>query len=128
MRHVIIFIIFLTIFFTGCGSVGVVRMTNVKNTQNPSGCYLEIYGSENDINRQFEVVCIISSETGGTIFERRDIDAAIDKLRPEACRCGADGILIIDARKEGPMSSFSSGWGRGKVSVKAIRFIDSKID
>lgn len=125
------FLIYLTIIILatiGCGSVDVVRMTNVRISPYPEDCYLEIFGSEKDIDRPFEVVCILDAKTGTTIFHRHSIDAAIDKLRPKACKCGADALLIISAEKEGALSTFSAGWGRGKVSAKAIRFIKSKND
>ena len=88
----------------------------------PWHCQLEVFGSEADITRPFVVLCVIESKTGGTIFDRHSVDAAMDQLRPDACKCGADALLLIDMTKEGALSSFSAGWGRGMVKVKAIKW------
>ena len=107
---------------TGCGSVAVMRMTSANAPPKPPDCQLEIFGSEADIKRPFEVLCLIESKTGGTIFDRHSVEAALEQLRPVACKYGADALLLIDMNKEGPMDSFSSGWGRAMVKAKAIRW------
>jgi hypothetical protein len=118
----LIFIIVL--FMAGCGSTGVVRMTTVDMLPKPEDCKLDVYDSEADVKREFVVLCRIDVETGRTLFHRHSIEAAMDRLRPKACECGADAVILLDVKKQGALSSFSAGYGYSNLKVKAIRYTE----
>lgn len=103
-----------------CTTVGVTRVRSAPARE--SNCVLDVFTSEQEIKRPFEVLCLIDSQTGGTIFHDRTAAAAVEHARPHACRCGADAILISGIGTEGP--GMGSGWGHGTAVVKAIRFTD----
>jgi hypothetical protein len=93
-------LLFITaLLMAGCGSTGVVRMTTADVPPKPEDCKLDVYDSEADVKRKFVVLCWIDVETGRTIFHRHSIEAAMDRLRPKACECGADAVILLDAKK-----------------------------
>ncbi len=102
---------------TGCASVGVtpVRLVQPK----PETCELEIYVSEAEVYRPFEVACLIDSRTGSTGFHTRTAAAAIDIARPAACECGADALLVGNTNTSGMTSG---SWGEGTAIIRAIRY------
>ena len=112
----------IALIISGCGSTGVVRMTASDVPPKPKDCKLDVYDSEADVNREFVVLCRIDVETGRTLFHRHSVEAAMDRLRPKACACGADAVIILDANKEGALSTFSVGYGYSNIKAKAIRY------
>jgi hypothetical protein len=90
----------------------------------PKDCKLDVFDSEEDVQRKFAVLCRIDAETGRTLFHRHSIEAAMEQLRPKACECGADALILIDAKKQGAFSSFSSGYGYSNIKAKAIRYTE----
>ena len=76
------------------------------------------------MKRKFAVLCRIDAETGRTLFHRHGIEAAMDRLRPKACECGADAVIILDIKKQGALSTFSSGYGYSNIKAKAIRYTE----
>lgn len=104
---------------TGCGSIGVqpVSMGQAK----PPSCQLDRYVNERDIERPFEVACMISSTTGTTLGHDKSASAAINNAQADACACGADAIVVESAEEEG-ITAFT--WGQGKAQLKAVRYLD----
>jgi hypothetical protein len=115
-------LLIVALLMVGCGSTGVVRMTTADISPKPKDCNLDVYDSEADVKRKFVVLCRIDAETGRTLFHRHSMEAAMDRMRPKACECGADAVILLDAKKQGAMSSFSAGYGYSNLKVKAIRY------
>ena len=90
----------------GCASVGVTRMRQA--AAKPEGCPLEVFGAEGKVKRPFEVVCMLDSKTGSTLLDDRSAAAAIEKAKPEACRCGGDAIIVW-ARRERAAPTWAGG-------------------
>jgi hypothetical protein len=86
-------------------------------------CDLEIFSGESDVKRPYEVLCLLDSKTGGNAFADKTMAGAIKLAKPDACKCGADGILVAGGRAEG-VSLFT--WGEGFATLKAIRFTDKE--
>lgn len=107
------------VFLTGCGSVGVQPVS--MGTSKPANCELEQYVSERDIERPYEVACMITSETGTTLGHDKTASAAINNARSDACACGADAIVVESSAQEG-ITLFT--WGKGKAQLKAVRYKD----
>ncbi len=116
-RALMVLVIGAWITSTGCASVGVtpVRLAEAK----PENCQLDIYVSESEVHRPFEVVCLIDSRTGSTLGHTRTVAAAIDIARPAACGCGADALLVVNTNTSGV--NYSS-WGEGMAFIRAIRY------
>lgn len=110
---------FAAVGLPGCGSVGVqpVSMGEAK----PLNCRLDRYVNERDIERPYEVVCIISSRTGTTLGHDKSASAAISNAHADACACGADAIVVESAEEQG-ITAFT--WGQGKAQLKAIRYLN----
>lgn len=107
------------VVLTGCGSVGVqpVSMGEAK----PPNCKLDRYVHERDIERPFEVACMISSRTGTTLGHDKSASAAINNAHSDACACGADAIVVASAEEKG-ITAFT--WGQGRAQLKAVRYLD----
>lgn len=107
------------ISLTGCGSVGVqpVSMGEVK----PPNCQLDRYVNDRDIERPYEVACMISSRTGTTLGHDKSASAAINNAHADACACGADAIVVESVEEQG-ITAFT--WGQGKAQLKAVRYLD----
>lgn len=112
-------IVLAAIGLTGCGYVGVqpVSMGEAK----PPNCQLDRYVNERDIERPYEVACIISSRTGTTLGHDKSASAAINNVHADACACGADAIVVESAEEQG-ITAFT--WGQGKADLKAVRYLD----
>lgn len=104
---------------TGCSSVAV-QPVSVGNAK-PANCVLDHYVSERDIERPYEVACMITSETGTTLGHDKTVSGAINNARADACACGADAIVVESSEEEG-ITLFT--WGQGKAQLKAVRYQD----
>ena len=101
----------------GCGSVGV---TPIKpGPAKPKDHPIDIYTSEAEVKRPFEVCCLIDSTTGQGLFTNRSGADAIEKAKATARKQGADALIVMNTDTEG--SSWTGG-GRGKAQLKAIRY------
>ena len=98
-----------------CASVDVAKMKTVP--AKAENCILDIYSEASAIKKPYEVACILGSSTGTTLFADKSVQHAIDIAKPEACKCGADAILVDSVSKTG-MSLM--GYGQGAASIKAI--------
>lgn len=107
----------LGLAISGCATVGVTPIK--KAPSKPKDCELEIFTSESEIKKPFEVLCLLDSKTGGSAFADKTMAGAIKLAKPEACKCGADAILVSGGRAEG-VTLFT--WGEGFATLKAIRF------
>jgi hypothetical protein len=107
----------LALLACSCGSVGVTQVTPAQPLRRD--CVLDIYTSEAEVKRPYTVVCLLDAQTGTTAFTSKTIAAAIEKAKPEACKCGADAIIFVAGDTEG---ASLVGWGRGRALVKAIRY------
>lgn len=87
----------------------------------PASCQLDQFVSERDLERPYEIACMITSETGTTLGHDKTASAAINNARADACACGADAIVIESSEEEG-MTQFT--WGQGKAQLKAVRYQD----
>ncbi len=120
MKKYIILTAFL-LALSSCASVGVTKLNPAEPKE--KNCALEIFSSESEIKKPFEVLCLLDSGTATNAFADKTVAGAIQLAKPEACKCGADAILILNGNTEG-MSL--TGWGRGTALLKAIRFTHKK--
>lgn len=102
---------------TNCASVGVQRLNSAQSKA--ADCNLKIFLTESEIKEPYESVCLLDAKTSTSMFSDHSMAGAIDHMKPEACKCGADAMLIIGGRSEG-MSFWTNG--QGFATAKAIRF------
>jgi len=114
----------IALFMAGCASEGVVKMTGVGVPPKPPNCKYEIFGAVEDVKKDYEVTCILDAKTGTTVFHKHSIQAALDHLHEHICACGGDAIIVVAADKDGALSDWGAGWGKGKVKVKVIRYTE----
>lgn len=111
----------LVLLMTSCASVGV----NISKSYPPKDkdCMLDVYYSEQEVKKSFEVIALIDSKTGSNLFAKKTVSAAIELAKPKACECGADAIIITQMDKEGVTAG---GYGYGKAMIKCIKYTDKK--
>lgn len=104
--------------WSGCTTVGVTPLKNDLSAK-PENCDLQIYSSEREIERPFEVICLIDARTGTSVFHDTTGAGAVNSAKRHACRCGADGILVMSSGGEG-----DGFWipKTGVANIKALRF------
>jgi hypothetical protein len=102
----------------GCATSGSMRL-GASAPPKPPGCPLDIYSSEAEVRRPFEMLCLLDAKTGTHLLADRSIEAAVVQVRAEACKCGADAIVVTGVEKEG-VTLWS--WGHGRASAKGIRY------
>ena len=102
---------------SACAGVGVTQTKQA--VAKPEDCPLDIYTNDSEIKRKFEVICLLDSKTGSTLFADKTVAGAIENARPDACKCGGDGMIIGDTRVEGVSMA---GWGEGTAMIKVIRY------
>ena len=108
-------------FFYSCASVGVTKSKSYP--AKAADCNLDIYFSESEIKKPFEVIALIDSKTGSNAFAKKTVSAAIDLAKPKACECGADAILVVQMDKEGVTAG---GYGFGKAMIKCLKYLNNK--
>ena len=121
MRKLVLLVAAQALVLSACASVGVTK-TKEGVPKKPSNCAIQVFTTESEVIRPFEVVCLIEYETGRTGFHKRTSIAAVDKTKKYACKCGADAIVLMSTSTD--KGNWLRGYGSGQAVVKAIRFLD----
>jgi len=108
----------IAMLFASCASVGVTPVKVAAEKQR--NCPLEVFTSEAEIKRPYEVVCLIDTQKKAALGESSVADA-IAASKPAACKCGADGIWIVTGSVQ---SANMFNYGSAHTILKAIRFTD----
>ncbi len=127
-RTILAGVLLLGILAVGCASQAVIPMTGVEYSPKSPNCQFEIFGDEDDVDHEFDVTCIIDSKTGTTVFHKHSMDAALDHIRADICKCGGDAIIVVGADKDGIGSNFGAGWGKSKIKVKVIKYTGTRVE
>ncbi len=102
----------LLVLLFGCGGGGgpnVVHVSNVTVPSKGSGCQIPILQKEGDLTKPSEKLCIITSDPAKTVED------TYDGLRKQACKCGADAVVITNIRAEGK---------KAVVTAAAVRYVN----
>ncbi len=116
MNGLRIFIVALCL--PSCASVGVTSIQSAPAKDEK--CKLAVFTDEREIHQPFEVVCFIDAMSAGHMLADTTVAGAIHAANAKACGCGADALLIHEARRES-----ENFWGRGFALLKAIRYKSS---
>jgi len=115
--------VFAFILLAGCARVGVTTIYPYEVPAKDGSCRLDMYSDEAEITRPHRVLCVLDSVTGSMFLNRRKGADAIDYARSEACKCGADALLIV--RVVGTQTPAFS-YGHGEATLKAIGYTDAQ--
>ena len=63
----------------------------------PTGCALDVFDNPAEVGRPFKRVCLISGESGAAAT----LDEAMGAIRENACKCGAQAVLINQVQSQG---------------------------
>jgi hypothetical protein len=108
----------------GCASTGVVRTGGTARPARAAGCALDVYASREDVGRPFESVCLVSSESGSTLFNDRSDQGRLEAAKRKACECGADAIVVRDMSRTA--TQFGRGYSQARISIEAIAYTDAR--
>lgn len=107
-----------SLIIVACASVGVTISKSV--AARPKGCNLDVYFSESEIKRPYDVIALIDSKTGSNL--NKTVAKAIENAKPQACKCGADAILVGQTNTV----TVAGGGGYGSAILKCIKYTDNK--
>jgi hypothetical protein len=102
---------------SGCATTGVVK-TGTAAAAKPADCLLDMYLSRADVPRPFASVCIVSTESGSTLFNDRSDEGRMQAVREQACGCGADAVVIRSMSRTA--TQFGRGYSQARVTAEAI--------
>lgn len=104
----------LVFVLVGCASTTVTQLTNAPYPIYGK-CSIEIL---TDYPREpFTKLCLITRRTGTGLFAGKDLNAMLPDLTEEACKCGANAIVITHYS---PGSFQLDGTAPGQAMVYAI--------
>ncbi|MCF2445908.1 hypothetical protein L0657_18245 [Dyadobacter sp. CY345] len=114
---------FITLVLLGsglfsCASVKVQKLTT--NHPKPRNCEVEVFNNESEVKRKFEVVCVLDSKTGNSIWNKRTAEAAIENAKNKACECGADAIVVTSSGRT-KLKFYS--YRRGIANLKGVKYL-----
>ena len=103
----------------GCASSGFLRTGKHAYPPRDNDCAIDVLMA--DPQQPYEEICIIEAKTSTSWFSSRDLKAMLPDIKKEACKCGADAVVIKQAKQA--ESSFIGGGSLSGQSVSAgIKF------
>lgn len=112
----------LALAAAGCATTGTVQ-TSEGRAAKSADCALDVFAARADVKRPFRSLCIISSESGRTLFNDRSDVGRLQAAKEQACACGADAIVIRDMSRSA--TQFGVGYSQARISVEAIAYDDA---
>ncbi len=94
--------------------------TGAQRSAKAPDCRLDVFASREDVGRPFDSLCLVSSESGRTLFNDRSDEGRLQAARQQACACGADAIIIRSMSRSA--TQFGAGYSQARVSVEAIAY------
>jgi hypothetical protein len=116
MKKISVVCVLFSSILSGCAHIGVTTLKQYP-PKSPD-CPLEVFSSESEVSKPFEVVCLIDSQKKAALGES-SISEAIEASKSTACQCGADGILFISG---GTQSANAYSYGSASAILKAIKY------
>jgi hypothetical protein len=105
---------------TGCATTGVVPLGSATRAAKPADCRLDVFAAREDVRRPFDAVCLVSSESGRTLFNDRSDEGRLQAAREAACACGADAIIVRDMSRSA--MQFGVGYSQARIKIEAIAY------
>jgi hypothetical protein len=108
--------IFLALVSFGAGCAGA-KFTRTSNETYPSrddNCDIQVYMTPP--NQVYKELCLIEAKTSAGMFAAKDLGAMLPDIKTQACRCGADSVIIGNATR-GNWATSTGGYATA-VGVK----------
>ena len=119
MRSLIYFLMVIILFFS-CAKTSSVVVNSVP--PKAPGCEIEVMLNF-PYDMDYKELCLISAQSGQSIFSDYSQEARIAQLKEEACKCGANALVL----KSGQNGSYN--WGQGgfnRAEAQAIGLLISE--
>ena len=114
----ILMLLCFSFVITGCAAVGVTTLKSY--SQKPADSSLDIFSSIEEIHKPYEIICLIDSKTGNSLFNDKTVAGAINLAKPKALECGADAILVENMQT---VSGNGFNYGHASAIIKAIKYL-----
>jgi uncharacterized OsmC-like protein len=108
----------LLALFCGCSSINVVP-TGKRYPAKAKDCELEVFSQTSPPKKIFTEVCLIDARVTASSFNSSPGNKALDRAKNEACKCGADAIIVDGIGNDGD-GVVSTRYGT--AVIRAIKF------
>ena len=98
----------ITIFLMGCASGSSIVVGTVRESINPDQVELYLESPPN-----YEIIGIVNASSGAGWTEQQSVDYAVQELKSQAAKLGANGVLIDSTGEQ--TSTVIGGYGTGYV-------------
>ncbi len=109
----------LMVLISGCSSTSVTRLSGTGDrAAKPENCEVQVLFKTPE--RKHENLCYINRRTAASVFAGKDLGSMLPFLKAEACKCGADAVVISSVNEgtnwaatadpQGVSSAFAIGW------------------
>jgi len=86
---------FITLaFLTGCASSSIQQLSSKTYAAKPVDCKLDIFTDASRVQVKYSEIAIVTHKTQQDAFSDKGASAITDALREEACKLGADGLIM----------------------------------
>lgn len=79
-----------------------------------------MFAAREDVGRAFDATCLVSSESGRTLFNDRSDEGRLVAAREAARACGADAIIVRDMSRSA--MQFGVGCSQARIKIEAIAY------
>ena len=107
----------LALTLGACAGASVTRLTDKTYPAKSENCKIKVFAA--DPKEPFEQVGLITAKGGQTIFEGSDMDTMLPLMKKEACKLGADALVIKNVAEGG--MTWVTAKERGNASAMAIK-------
>ena len=103
----------------GCATTQVAHLGEKTYPSKSENCKMPIL-TEAPKDRKYEEVCLINGRGGQSVFESKDVEDLLPELKSEACKCGADAVILKNSKAGG--YNFVGTADRAEASGVAIHY------
>jgi hypothetical protein len=118
MRVVVVFAI---VIISGCASTSVTRTGGNSYPSKPSDCSLQVI-STFPKDSKYDELGIVHGKSGGSIFHGQGLDSLLPDMKEEACKLGADALVLKGSSESSYLEIYSGK--RGEAEAVAIKILD----
>lgn len=83
-----------TALLAGCAASSTLPLMQARLKPKPSTCQIAVFAESSQVERPYVAVALLTHRTKPDAFSDKDAVAITKALRVEACRAGADAIIV----------------------------------
>jgi hypothetical protein len=87
----------ISLSLAACAHGSYTMLVASRPSPRPTGCSLDVFDSPSEVGRPFKRACLISGESGAAAT----MDEAMGAIRDNACKCGAQAVLMNQVQSQG---------------------------